>query len=267
MKKIFGKKICAILAGAIMLGNAWCYAAADTDTHHASAKTVKENSLPPKPILPPHEHTAACEQTKAEPVQIICILDRSGSMHALVTDTIGGYNSFLAKQKEESGEAEVTTVLFDDQYEKIVDAVPLTNVPKMTGKEYYARGMTALLDAVGKTIADTLGKMERDGICPAKRRVLFLIMTDGQENNSREYNKATVKALIDGTTEKYKWNYIFMGANIDSVAEAAAIGISAKHAVNYDHNSGGIKQSFARMDAAVSEMRTNGTVGEDWKNN
>lgn len=219
-----------------------------------------------KPLIRPvHEHRATCEMTKPEPLQIVCILDRSGSMSALVTDTIGGYNSFLAKQREEPGEAQVTTVLFDGEYEKIADAVPLKIAPNLTGKEYYARGTTALLDAVGLTISDMLGKMEKEGICPAKRRVLFMIMTDGQENSSREYNKATVKGLIDLTTEKYKWNYIFMGANIDSVSEAAAIGIGSRHAVNYSHNSGGVEKSFARMDAAVNEMRETGAVGESWK--
>ena len=216
-------------------------------------------------VLPVHEHTANCDSTKPEPVQIVCILDRSGSMRELVTDTIGGYNSFLEKQKQEPGTAEVTTVLFDDQYEKLVDAVDIKDVPEMTPKEYYARGMTALLDAVGRTITSTLGRMEKEGICPVKRRVLFLIMTDGQENDSKEYSKASVKAMIDKTTEEYKWNYIFMGANIDSVAEAAALGISAKHAVNYDHDSKGVAQSFARMDAAASEMRETGNVSEDWK--
>ena len=212
--------------------------------------------------LPVHQHTANCELTQPEPVQIICILDRSGSMRELASDTIGGYNSFLEKQKKEPGTAEVTTVLFDDRYEKIVDAINLQNVPEMTSKEYYARGMTALLDAVGRTITSTLGRMANEGICPAKRRVLVLIMTDGQENDSKEYNKASVKAMIDKTTEEYKWNYVFMGANIDSVAEAESIGISAKHAVNYDHDASGVARSFERMDAAVSEMRETGSVGE-----
>ena len=221
----------------------------------------------PKPVvtLPTHTHTDYCNDTLAEPLQIVCILDRSGSMHPLVTDTIGGYNSFLHEQKKKPGRAEVTTVLFDDKYEKTVDAVALDEVPEMTDKEYYARGMTALLDAVGRTITETLGNMEKNNVCPEKRKVLFLIMTDGQENNSQEYNKQTVKALIELTKDKYHWNYVFMGANIDSVAEAAAMGIDAKHAANYAHTADGVKQSFARMTAAVDEVRETGTVGEDWK--
>ncbi len=233
----------------------------------ADAKSIDPPETPKevKPVVLTHKHTPDCASTTAEPVQIICILDRSGSMRSLAEDTIGGYNSFLEKQRNESGTAEVTTVLFDDKYEKIVDSVDLAEAPEMTSKEYYARGMTALLDAVGRTINDTLGKMEKDNICPEKRRVLFLIMTDGKENDSKEYNKEAVKSLIKGTTEEYGWNYVFMGANIDSVAEAESIGINADHAMDYKHDSAGIADSFSRMDAAVTEMRETGSVSADWK--
>lgn len=244
-----------VAATLLAFGTACCCPTAD----------AAEKVAAPTLNLPTHTHTESCDDTSPEPMQIVCILDRSGSMHALVTDTIGGYNSFLAAQKKKTGRAEVTTVLFDNQYEKLVDAVPLADAPAMTDKDYYARGMTALLDAVGRTVADTLGQMEKKGICPEKRKVLFLIMTDGQENSSHEYNKQTVKALIDMTKDKYHWNYVFMGANIDSVAEAAALGIDAKHAANYDHTAKGISQSFARMGAAVDEVRDTGSVGGDWK--
>ena len=213
----------------------------------------------------PHRHTMACESTSAEPVQIVCILDRSGSMQALTKDTIGGYNSFLEKQRQEKGEAEVTTVLFDDKYEKIVDSVNLKEVPELTSKEYYARGMTALLDALGRTIVDKISAMDKKGICPAKRRVLFLIMTDGQENDSKEYSRAAVKAMIEAADKEYGWNFIFMGANIDSVAEAGSLGINAKHAVDYDYNAQGVRRSFDRMNAAAREMRETGSVGDGWK--
>lgn len=215
--------------------------------------------------LLPHEHTSQCDLTSPEPVQIICILDRSGSMRHLVGDTIGGYNSFLDKQRQEKGRAEVTTVLFDDKYEKLVEATDIQTVPELTDKEYYARGMTALLDAVGRTVTDTFGRMNTEGVCPAKRRVLFLIMTDGKENASREYNKADVKAMIEKATEAYNWNFIFMGANIDSMSEAASIGIGADHAVNFAHDATGVKESFDRMDAAAREMREAGSVGDSWK--
>ena len=232
---------------------------------HSSHKTVE---IPVQPIeqnlLPTHKHTAKCENTTAEPVQIICILDRSGSMRSLAEDTIGGYNSFLEKQKKESGKATVTTVLFDDKYEKIVDNVDLEVTPELTSSEYYARGTTALLDAVGRTIMETAGNMEKEGICPAKRRVLVIIMTDGLENASIEYNKSSVKSMIDTTTKDYKWNYIFMGANIDSVAEATSIGIRAEHAADYRPSPTGVRDTFSHMDAAARAVRENGEVSEDW---
>lgn len=212
-----------------------------------------------------HQHTYKCAMTAAEPVQIICILDRSGSMRHLAEDTIGGYNAFLGKQRQEKGQAEVTTVLFDDKYEKIVEGQDIRKVPDLTAKEYYARGMTALLDAVGRTITSTLGKMNQEGICPAKRRVLFLIMTDGKENDSKEYSKADVKAMIETATKEYNWQFIFMGANINSVAEAASIGIKSGYAADYAHDSSGVRKSFARMNAAAREMRETGSVGESWK--
>lgn len=212
-----------------------------------------------------HKHTENCKLTTAEPVQIICILDRSGSMSSLTEDTIGGYNSFIEKQKKESGEAEVTTILFDNQYEKITDAVNLNEVKKLTSAEYYARGTTALLDAVGMTITDIFGKMERENICPAKRRVIVMIMTDGLENASKEYNKSTVKSLIENAQENYKWNFIFMGANIDSAAEANSIGIKSDYAADYSHDEAGVSKSFEMMDNAVGSMRKKGSVDKDWK--
>lgn len=233
-----------------------------------SARSIpQDNPKPnnPKKISLPHEHSGSCDETPAEPVQIICILDRSGSMHGLVKDTIGGYNSFLEKQKQNSGKAEVTTVLFDDQYEVISESVDINEVKNLTSEEYFARGTTALLDAVGRTITNTLGKMEKEKICPAKRKVLVMIMTDGLENASKEYKKSDVKNLIEATTKEYGWNYIFIGANIDSVSEAKSLGINAKHAANYSHDSGGVQKSFSMMDAAATEMREKGTVDENWK--
>ena len=215
--------------------------------------------------LPAHEHSDKCKQTSAEPVQIICILDRSGSMSALASDTIGGYNSFLEKQRQEPGTAEVTTVLFDDRYELINDAVDLQKTEDLTSAQYYARGTTALLDAVGRTLTEVAGKMEKQGICPAERRVLVLIMTDGLENASHEYQKATVKSMIEKATNDYKWNFIFMGANIDSISEASSIGIAPTHAANYSHDREGVAKSFMQMEAAAAEMRSSGSVSEDWK--
>lgn len=245
----------------LMISSSSCLA----DAAPSSAQHAKPSKKTAQRALPAHEHRTECETTAAEPVQIICILDRSGSMQNLAEDTIGGYNAFLEKQRKEPGEAEVTTVLFDDKYEKITDAVALKDAPELTSKEYYARGTTALLDAVGRTVTGALGQMEQKGVCPAKRRVIVLIMTDGLENASTEYDKASVKALIEGTTNDYHWNYIFMGANMDSVAEASSIGIQPRHAANYSANRSGIEGSFALMDAAAREVREKGSVSEDWK--
>lgn len=224
----------------------------------ASSAAVPKEPAPQKiaqPVLLPHEHKESCDLTAAEPVQIICILDRSGSMQKLVGDVIGGYNSFLAEQRKEPGAAEVTTVLFDNQYEIVAKSVDLQEAPEMTSSTYYARGTTALLDAIGRTIMETVGQMEKDGVCPMKRRVVCMIMTDGLENDSHEYDKATVKALIEKTTNDYHWNYLFMGANIDSVAEAAAIGIRADCAMNYSHDGEGVQESFSRMNEAAKKTR------------
>lgn len=228
-------------------------------------KEISAERNPPKISLQ-HKHTKICEETSVEPVQIICILDRSGSMRRLAEDTIDGYNSFLDKQKQNSGKAAITTILFDDQYEVISEAVDLNEAKYLTSKEYYARGTTALLDAIGRTVSNTLGAMEKEKICPAKRRVLFLIMTDGLENASKEYNKSDVKNLIAATTEEYGWNYIFVGANIDSVSEAQSLGISAENAANFSHDRTGVQKSFSLMDSAASEVREKGNVGENWKN-
>ena len=229
----------------------------------ASEKTAPEQPAPQRTLS--HEHKESCELTSGEPVQIICILDRSGSMQKLTGDVIGGYNSFLEQQRKESGAAEVTTVLFDDQYETIAAAVDLQKAPEMNSKIYYARGSTALLDAVGRTITETIHQLEKDNICPMKRRVLFMIMTDGLENASREYDKATVKALIEETTNDYHWNYIFMGANMDSVAEAGALGIQSNYAMDFDADSSGVQESFSRMSEAAKEARKTGTVDGNWK--
>lgn len=231
----------------------------------AEVNQPETKTLPTKSVLPKHTHKASCEKTTAEPVQIICILDRSGSMSSLVEDTIGGYNTFLTKQKDNSGEAQVTTVLFDNEYELIADAVDLQEISELTNETYYARGTTALLDAIGRTVTTTLGRFEKDNICPEKRRVLVMIMTDGLENASREYSKATVKSLIEETTEKYHWNYIFMGANIDSVAEASSIGIKARHAMNYAPDRRGVHKTFDKMSEAAEDVRARGSVSEDWK--
>ena len=219
----------------------------------------------PKITLPVHKHVAACEDTSAEPVNLICILDRSGSMQHLTSDTIGGYNSFIEQQKKLGGEAVVTTVLFDNRYEKLLDKVSLTEVPELTEKEYQARGTTAMLDAIGMTLNELAGEMEKEGICPSRRKVLCCIMTDGQENASQEYDKASVKYMIT-QGQQYGWEFVFLGANIDVAQEAEAIGISQDKAVAYKADAAGVQQSFSKINKAVSSFRKQGSVSQDWKN-
>ena len=198
-------------------------------------------------------------------VDVVFILDRSGSMGGLESDTIGGFNSMLEKQRKIEGKAFITTVLFDDEYELLHDRVNIAKVNNITEKEYFVRGSTALLDAIGKTIAkekaiqDTLGKNEKAD------KVLFIIITDGLENASREYNSATVKKLIETQKEKYGWEFLFLGANIDAIETANTIGISAEKAVNYNSDSIGTKKNYDTLNKAVEEVRSGKELKKEWK--
>lgn len=187
--------------------------------------------------------------------EIVFILDRSGSMSGLEADTIGGFNSMIAKQKKEDGEAYVSTVLFDDQCEVLHDRVPMDKVPVMTGKEYYVRGCTALLDAVGEAILHiaNVHKYARDEDRPEK--TLFVITTDGMENASKRYSYEKVQAMIKKEQEKYGWEFIFIGANIDAVQEAKRFGIRRERAVNYVHDEIGTEAVYRSVSKAVCAMR------------
>lgn len=187
--------------------------------------------------------------------EIVFILDRSGSMSGLEADTIGGFNSMIAKQKKEDGEAYVSTVLFDDQCEVLHDRVPMDKVPVMTDEEYYVRGCTALLDAVGGAIHHiaNVHKYARDEDRPEK--TLFVITTDGMENASKYYSYEKVQAMIKKEQEKYGWEFIFIGANIDAVQEAKRFGIRKERAVNYVHDEIGTEAVYRSVSKAVCAMR------------
>lgn len=200
-----------------------------------------------------------------ELTEVIFIMDRSGSMRLLEEDTIGGYNSFLDQQRRESGDAVVTTILFDNHFEVLHDYMKIEEVKPITRKEYYARGMTALLDAVGKTIAKAEHRQNFTPEAETPGKTIVVIITDGMENSSKEYRLSTVRDMIRTQQEKHGWKFIFLGANIDAVKTAEDMGIAAKRSAAYHNDSTGIRTNFEGVTAAVSSMRKSGDMGEDWR--
>ena len=197
--------------------------------------------------------------------EIVFILDRSGSMAGLEADTVGGFNAMLAKQKKEAGEAYVSTVLFDDRTEVIHDRLPIAEVPALTEREYYVRGCTGLLDAVGGAIhhIGNIHKYARPEDVPEK--TLFVITTDGMENASRRYTYEEVKRMIRHEKEKYGWEFLFLGANIDAAAEARRFGIDASRAATYNCDEEGTALNFEVINKAVCTVRACADLGDDWK--
>ena len=197
--------------------------------------------------------------------ELVFILDRSGSMQGLEGDTIGGFNAMIEKQKKEPGEAFVSTVLFDDQAEVLHDRVKLGEVHPITEKEYYVRGCTALLDAIGGAIhhIGNIHKYARSEDVP--EHTLFVITTDGMENASRRYSAQRVKEMIRRQKEKYGWEFLFLGANIDAVETAGHLGIAPDRAVNYHSDSVGTRLNYAAMSQAVSSLRNSPVLDPHWK--
>ena len=197
--------------------------------------------------------------------ELVFILDRSGSMSGLERDTIGGFNSMIEKQKKEEGEALVSTVLFDHESAVIHDRLPLDKVPRMTEKEYFTRGSTALLDALGGAIhhIGNVHKYARREDVPEK--TLFIITTDGHENASSRYDYEKVRRMIERQKEKYGWEFLFLGANIDAAAEAKRFGISADRAVNYKCDAAGTALNYEVISDAVRSVRACKPLSADWK--
>lgn len=197
--------------------------------------------------------------------ELVFILDRSGSMAGLEQDTIGGFNSMLERQKKEAGEALVSTVLFDNESVVIHDRLPLDRVQPLTEREYFTRGCTALLDAVGMSIRHigNVHKYARREDVPEK--TMFIITTDGYENASRRYDYRTVRRMIEHEKKKYGWEFIFLGANIDAAREAARFGISPDCAVNYKCDRLGTALNYEVISEAVCSVRTAGSLRPDWK--
>jgi len=196
--------------------------------------------------------------------ELVFILDRSGSMAGLEKDTVGGFNSMIEKQKKEAGEALISTVLFDHESEMIHDRVDIQKMPALTEKEYYVRGCTALLDAVGDTIGhiQTVHKYVREEDRPEK--TLFVITTDGMENASHRYTYDRIKTMIDAQ-KKQGWEFIFLGANIDAAKEAARFGIDANRAADYHADSKGTGAVYDAVNKAVCYTRACQPMAADWK--
>ena len=188
--------------------------------------------------------------------EIVFILDRSGSMAGLEADTIGGFNSLIAKQRKEEGEAYISTVLFDNDSEVVHDRLPLDKIPEMTRDVYYVRGCTALLDAVGSAVhhIGNVHKYAREEDRP--EHTLFVITTDGMENASRHYTYDRVRQMIERQKEKYGWEFLFLGANIDAAREAARFGINADYAADYHADSRGTNVIYETVSDAISHVRS-----------
>jgi uncharacterized protein YegL len=197
--------------------------------------------------------------------ELVFILDRSGSMSGLESDTIGGFNAMLEKQTKAEGEAVVTTVLFDDKYELLHDRINIDAIAPITEKDYFVRGSTALLDAVGMTLQKIINVQKMTVQGQKVDKVLFVITTDGLENASREYSYAVIRQMIEHQKKHYNWEFIFLGANIDAVGTAAKFGISEDRAANFHADSHGTKLNYEVISDAVSSLRANNTLDKKWK--
>ena len=197
--------------------------------------------------------------------ELVFILDRSGSMAGLEDDTVGGFNSMVEKQRKLKGDAFISTVLFDGVSEVIHDRVAISEIKPLTREEYYVRGCTALLDAIGGAIHHIMNihKYARDEDVP--EHTVFVITTDGMENASREYSAERVKKMIEQQKEKAGWEFLFLGANIDAVGTAASFGIGADRAVDYRSDSTGTQLNFSVLSDAISSVRSSAPLKSDWK--
>lgn len=197
--------------------------------------------------------------------ELVFILDKSGSMHGLEADTIGGFNSLIEKQKKEDGKALVTTILFDDKTEVVHDRVDLEYIRNLNNEQYVTGGSTALLDAVGGAVSHIrkIHKYIRPEDVPAK--TLFVITTDGMENASRRYTYDKVKKLIEHQKAKYGWEFIFLGANIDAAETAVSMGISRDRAADYISDRAGTALNYSVLSEVASAVRSGKGISADWK--
>ena len=198
--------------------------------------------------------------------EMVFVLDRSGSMSGLAADTIGGFNELIEKQKKIEGDAYVTTVLFDHEYEVLHDHVALGEVAPLTDKEYFARGSTALLDAVGRTINAVGARLAATPEEERPEHVVFVITTDGMENASCEYTAKQVREMVEHQQQKYSWQFVFLGANMDAVSEARNLGISAKYAADFTPSHSGVRKMYSMaLHDVVMCARIGSDIGSAWK--
>ena len=204
------------------------------------------------------------EKVKNNMTEIVFIRDRSGSMHGLEKDTIGGFNSLIEKQRQQEGTCYISTVLFDNFSEVLHDRVELKDIKPMTEKDYSVRGCTALLDAIGSAIRHigTIHKYARKEDVP--EHTMFVIMTDGQENASHHYGSSEVKKMIERRKAEDGWEFLFIGANIDAVETAAHFGISEDCSVNYHADSVGTAVAYNTVSDALCSVRKEKKLRSDW---
>lgn len=197
--------------------------------------------------------------------ELVFILDRSGSMAGLESDTIGGFNAMIEKQKKQDGECYVSTILFDNVSEVLHDRIKLSEINKMTDKDYTVRGCTALIDAIGGAIHHIGNIHKYARLEDVPEHTLFVITTDGMENASYRYDSATVKKMIERQKENYGWEFLFIGANIDAVETAARFGINKDRAVNYNADSEGTKILYNAVSKAVGKVRASASLSSEWR--
>ena len=197
--------------------------------------------------------------------ELVFILDKSGSMAGLEADTIGGFNAMLKKQKKEEGDAIVTTVLFDHQYDVLHDRINVKGISSLTEEDYEVGGSTALLDAIGFTIQKIINVQKRTSEEERAEKVLFVITTDGMENASREFTGSKIKTMVQHQKERYGWEFLFLGANIDAVSTAARFGIEEDFAVDFHADAVGTQVNYEVVSEAVSNIRTGQKIDRSWK--
>ncbi|MGN7941639.1 vWA domain-containing protein [Virgibacillus sp. 6R] len=202
---------------------------------------------------------------KNKKLELVFILDKSGSMAGLEADTIGGYNSMLKKQQKEEGEAFVTTVLFNHDYELLHDRINVKGISPITEDDYQVGGTTALLDAIGSTIQKISNVQKRTNEENRADKVLFVITTDGMENASREYTANKIKQMVTRQKEQFGWEFMFLGANIDSISTAEKYGIDEEFAVNYHADNKGTQLNYQAVNEAVTMMRSGKEIDRSWK--